>query len=153
MLNKIQTLALFPCFLTLIACSNNGIDSSSTESVSDSHEQDSSIESISKGISDNLYMIKKDLPITVDDVTTLESIDSDGLSVIYGYRLKLSGLNDGEKSKFEADMKNENTKNACNNPDMSKFLELGVSYIYNYHDLDNVRINGFEVTKEICDNL
>jgi|26BtaG_2_1085354.scaffolds.fasta_scaffold03912_4 hypothetical protein len=153
MLNKIQALAVIPSFLTLIACSDNGIDSSNTEHVADSYEQDSYIESISKGISDNLYMIKKDLPITIDDVTTLESIDSDELSVIYDYRLKVSGLNDSEKSKLESDIKNENTKSACNNPDMSKFLELGVSYIYNYHDLDNIRINGFEVTKDICDNL
>ena len=91
--------------------------------------------------------------MVVDDVTTLESIDSDGLTVTYDYTVKVSGIDDSERSKLESEIKTANTRNVCENPETSEFLDMGVRYIYNYQDLDDISIRGFEVTKDICDNL
>ena len=153
--NKLQNIGMILIFLTITACSDNAPPPSDPEDFTNSLNQESlsDIENISERLSESLDVVRKDLPIAVDDVTTLEGIDSDELTVIYNYRIKVSGLDPSEKSKFESDIQNVNTRNICNNPKTSKFLEMGVSYNYNYQDLDNISIRGFEVTKDICDNL
>lgn len=155
MINKLQNIALVSVFLTVTACSDDAPPQSDPEDFTYSLNQESlsDIDNVSEKLSESLDIVRKDLPIPVDDVTTLEGIDSDGLTVIYNYRIKVSGLDPSEKSKFESDIQNVNTKNICNNPKTSKFLEMGVSYIYKYQDLDNISIRGFEVTKDICESL
>ena len=140
--------------LILIKVLGGAIGGSVAESYLNSNKQDmdnqaQAIEILSESISD----IKKDLPITVDEITTLEKIDLIGLNIIYEYKLELVGLSTNERETIGFEVKNENTKVACENTDVVKALKMGVSYQYNYRDLDGLEVPGFKVTQDICNNF
>lgn len=119
------------------------------ESYMKSNNEDRIIEALTNNIGD----IRAQLPIVVDEVTTLEKVDLEGLNIIYEYKIELSGFNTNEISVFSFNLKNENTEMACANPDLTEILEAGIKYQYNYYDLDSNRIPGFEVSKAICNNF
>lgn len=142
--------------LILIKVLGGAIGGSVAESYLDSNKQDRDMDNQAQAIeilSESISDIKKDLPITVDEITTLEKIDLIGLNIIYEYKLKLVGLSTNERETIGFEMKNENTKVACENTDIVKALKIGVSYQYNYHDLDGLEVPGFKVTQDICNNF
>ena len=119
------------------------------ESYMKSNKEDRIIEVLAEKIGD----IRAQLPMKVDEITILEQVDLEGLNIIYEYKIELSGLNPSEISAFSFNVKNENTNTSCNNPELTEILGAGIKYHYNYYDLDNNRIPGFEVSKAICDTF
>ena len=122
-------------------------------SVAESYMESNNEDRVIQILADNIGDMRAQLPIVVDEITILEKVDLEGLNIIYEYKIELSDLNPSEISTFSFNLKNENTKMACNNPDLHEILEAGIKYHYNYYDLDNNRIPGFEVSKAICANF
>ena len=125
------------------------LGSSAAESYIESNNENRVIQILSDEIGD----IKAQLPMVVDEITTLEKVDLDGLYIIYKYKVDLSGYDTSEINIIGFNIKNENTNKACNKPDIPEALNAGVEYHFTYHDLDNNQISSFEITKAICNNF
>lgn len=122
-------------------------------SVAESYVKSKNEEHVSQILSDSLNDIRSQLPIAVDEITTLENVDLDGLTYIYEYKVDLSDFDTNQIDFIRSNIKNENTNIGCGNPDIVKVLDEGVEYRYLYHDLGNNYITSFDITKSICDNF
>jgi hypothetical protein len=72
------------------------------------------------------------LPMRVDDVTTVTSITADGLTVVYNVRLDLDAANlpAGARARLEANAR----ANACARQDMRQTMGMGGAYAYVWSD-------------------
>ena len=153
--NKLKALAVILAFLTLTACSNNTANSPQDEVAASSSEgiADSNHDSDIQKMDNNVDALKKDLPIAVDEVTTLEKVDFDGSTVTFSYRLKVSDYSESERQEIETVMRSEHTKVVCAAEDVIEGINMGFDYKYSYYDLDDIKVASFNVTKDTCDNL
>lgn len=130
---------------------------------SNANEHENSIQAIHKStnerersiqaIYENTEALKKDLPMKIDDVTTLEEVDFDGTTISYRSKVEISGLSDSEKQRLESAVIDGNGKIACETPDIVENLDMGIAYHYDQYDLDDIKIGSYTITKEFCDNL
>ena len=91
-------------------------------SVAESYMESNNEDRVIQILADNIGDMRAQLPIVVDEITILEKVDLEGLNIIYEYKIELSNLNPSEISTFSFNLKNENTKMACNNPDLHEIL-------------------------------
>lgn len=122
-------------------------------SVAESYMESNNEDRVIQILSDNIDDIRAQLPMVVDEITTLEQVDLDGTQIIYKYKVDLSGFDTSQISTIGSNIKNENINEGCNKPDISDVLDAGVKYHYSYYDLDNNQISSFEITRAICDNF
>ena len=101
----------------------------------------------------NLDEIRSKLPMVLDEHTTWEEVDFDGSAMIYSYTVKVPSLNDSDKSVLISEIRNNNTKPVCENPEVAKIINKGIDYRYIYNDLDGGNIGSFVVSREICNTL
>lgn len=105
------------------------------------------------GVYESVDTARNELPLDVDEYTTWEEINFDGSTVAYTYTVSLPGLDDSNKDAVLSEVRNNNTKPICENPEISKVLNNGIEYRYIYNDLNKNSIGSFVVTREICNNL
>ena len=101
----------------------------------------------------NLDEIRSNLPMVLDEYTTWEEVDFDGSAMLYSYTIKVSGLDDRDKSALITEIRNTNTKPVCENPESAKLINTGIDYHYIYNDLNGSNIGSFVVSREICNSL
>ena len=92
--------------------------------------------------------IRKQAPIQIDEITTLQSAHSVGKTLIYNYRLSLrkSDINDN----FVAEMRKSLKHNVCQNKGMRITLNIGGEFTYIYLSLDGLLIGEIKITSSDC---
>jgi hypothetical protein len=92
--------------------------------------------------------IRKQAPIQIDEITTLQSAHSVGKTLIYNHRLSLrkSDINDN----FVAEMRKSLKHNVCQNKGMRITLNIGGEFTYIYLSLDGLLIGEIKITSSDC---
>ena len=91
---------------------------------------------------------RKQLPMRIDEITTLQSVLSAGKALIYNYRMSLK-KSDLDTNKFIAEMKKTSVHNVCQQKQMKSILNLGGVYKYVYMGADGLIIG--EITIALAD--
>ncbi|HEV7661345.1 MAG TPA: hypothetical protein VGO55_16010 [Allosphingosinicella sp.] len=83
------------------------------------------------------------MPMRVDDATTLTSIVADGPTVIYNVRVNANAADvpDAGKAQIEAAAR----ANACSRPDMRQTMSMGGAYAYSFSDRAGQPIMQFRI--------
>jgi len=76
--------------------------------------------------------LRKQLPVKVDEKTTLLAVVAAGRTLKYSYRMSYRKAE--LPAKWVVRQKRMLTGNACAHPGMRKMMELGVTYSYLYTD-------------------
>lgn len=92
--------------------------------------------------------LRSQLPIRVDDSTTLESVMSAGTTLVYQYRVDFSETD--VDTTWHQNMKKMLARNVCNQSDMRYTLDNGARYQYIYFGNDGIMIADFVVTGSDC---
>ena len=92
--------------------------------------------------------LRSQLPIRIDDATTLERVMSAGTTLVYQYRIDFSESDVG--TTWHQSMKNMLATNVCKHSVMRNALDNGARYQYTYFGTDGVMIADFVVTGLDC---
>lgn len=92
--------------------------------------------------------LRAQLPMRIDDLTTLERVMSAGTTLIYQYRVDFTE-SDVDTAWYQS-MKNMLATNVCKQSDMRYALGSGARYQYSYIGNDGVMIADFVVTEVDC---
>lgn len=92
--------------------------------------------------------LRSQLPIRIDDSTTLERVMSAGATLIYQYRVDFSESD--VDTTWHQRMKNMLATNVCKQSDMKYALDNGARYQYTYFGNDGFMIADFVVTGLDC---
>jgi hypothetical protein len=92
---------------------------------------------------------RKQLPVKVDEYTTLQNVFSAGATLIYHYILSANS-SDIEKQSFTSEMTGKLNGNVCGNNEMSKVIKAGGSYVYQYVSQDGVSVAEIKFDKQSC---
>ncbi|WCL55758.1 hypothetical protein [Gimibacter soli] len=93
--------------------------------------------------------LRKQLPMKVDDQTTLQSVVSAGNSFVYHYTVSVNG-SDVDLPTFSATMQKQLTAYVCESPTMAPSVKKGVEYIYIHMSADAVRLSEVAIDKADC---
>lgn len=104
---------------------------------------------IEKAVEMAAVEIRKQLPIQIDEITTLQTVMSAGKTLIYTYRLSR------KKSDMDIDYfianKRENLKsNVCQQKGMKSILDKGGNFTYSYLSSDGLYIGEITITLSDC---
>jgi hypothetical protein len=92
--------------------------------------------------------LRGQLPMRIDDLTTLERVMSASTTLIYQYRVDLN--ESGLDTPWHLSMKNMLATNVCRQSDMRFALTNGARFQYTYFRNDGVMIADFVVTGSDC---
>jgi hypothetical protein len=92
--------------------------------------------------------LREQLPMRIDDLTTLERVMSAGSALIYQYRVDFTERD--IDNSWHAKMKSMLAANVCRQSDMRVALKDGASYQYTYIGNDGFMIAEFVVTGSDC---
>ena len=92
--------------------------------------------------------MRKQLPMRIDEVTTLQSVLSMGKSLIYNYRIEL--IKDDINNNFLQKQTGLLRQNVCGQKAMAKVIKLGRSYRYLYMSKDGLSLGSIEISKKSC---
>ena len=93
--------------------------------------------------------IRKQLPMRIDEITTLQSVLSAGKALIYNYRMSLK-KSDLDTNEFIAKMTENLAHNVCQQKQMRNILNLGGNYKYVYMGADGLLIGDITITLADC---
>jgi hypothetical protein len=91
---------------------------------------------------------RKQLPVKVDENTTLLTVGSAGRTLIYSYRVNAHKKN--LPSDWQRRQNSHMENNLCNHPKMRTMLKRGASYSYQYVDVVGELIAYFTVANSNC---
>jgi len=89
------------------------------------------------------------LPKTLDDHTELVDIRADGRAVVYVHRLTFEA-NPSKADEFLAGIRAKMLRLACNNKSMSKAVNQGVVFRYQYADMVGFNVGSFDIGGNDC---
>jgi hypothetical protein len=92
---------------------------------------------------------QQQLPIKVDDATTLQNVLSAGATLIYHYRLDFS-KSDIDVNDFHNKMSQNLKANVCQNKNMKYIIDYGGSYNYVYLGKDGIVIDDILMNSKSC---
>ena len=92
--------------------------------------------------------IRKQLPMKIDEQTTIWAVAAAGRMAIYSYRLDVKKEN--IPLSWYRQQKTLLTNNVCSHPLMRKMVKLGASYSYLYSDSDGKYITDIVVRNSDC---
>ena len=93
--------------------------------------------------------VRKQLPIQIDEITTLQTVFSAGKTGIYQYRLSLI-RGDIDVDYFIAKMRENLRNNVCQQKQMKYILDEGGDYKYVYMSSDGLLIGEITITPSDC---
>ena len=104
---------------------------------------------IEKAVEMAAVELRKQLPIQIDEITTLQTVISVGKTLIYQYRLSR------KKSDIDIDYFIENKRenlssNVCQQNGMKSILDKGGKFTYSYLSSDGLYIGEIKVTLSDC---
>jgi hypothetical protein len=89
------------------------------------------------------------LPKTLDDHTELVDIRADGRAVVYVHRLTFEA-NPSKADEFLAGIRANMLRLACSNKSMSKAVNQGVVFRYQYADMVGFNVGSFDIGGNDC---
>lgn len=125
----------------------NRKDGNSTSDNSKLNLSDIDIENI---ILDTFKDYNKQLPKMIDKETRLDSTICNGKQLIYMVTLVDISAKDIDITKFKEYAKTKISRSQCSNKDMVNLLNIGVNYVYSYHDKDGYHIDSIPFSKIDC---
>lgn len=93
--------------------------------------------------------LRKQLPIQIDEITTLQTVVSAGKTLIYHHRLSLK-KSDVDIDYFIAKMRENLKNNVCQQKQMKSILDKGGNYAYSYLSADGLFIGEITITSSDC---
>jgi hypothetical protein len=93
--------------------------------------------------------IRKQLPMKVDKITTLQNVISAGNTLQYHYIMDVD-VKTLDKNVFKINMRKSLLHNICNQKDMVFTMNLGGNYLYLYKDKNGLYIDDFKFRKNSC---
>ncbi len=93
--------------------------------------------------------IRRQLPMKVDEATTLQNVVSVGTNLTYHYIIS-QNLSDIDIENFKDNMNTHLKHNICDNEVMSKSIKAGAIYLYQYVSQDGLSIAGMKLDKKAC---
>ena len=93
--------------------------------------------------------MRPQLPMKVDEITTLQSVMSSGRLLIYNYTIELKKA-EIDHAAFMSQMKNNLRTNVCEQKSMAEAIKYGGEYMYSYIGADGIRIGEFKIGKREC---
>lgn len=93
--------------------------------------------------------LRKQLPMKMDKITTLQSVVSSGSLLIYNYTINLreSGI---DHTTFISRMKDNLKTNVCEQKEMAETIKYGGRYMYSYMGVDGIVIGSIKIGKKEC---
>jgi hypothetical protein len=92
--------------------------------------------------------LRKQLPMKVDEFTTLVTVATAGRTAIYSYRIDIS---ESElPTGWREDQISQLKYNLCNHPLMRKMMKQGADYSYQYVDIGGKHILYFKIDEAKC---
>jgi hypothetical protein len=89
------------------------------------------------------------LPKALDDHTELVDIRADGRAVVYVHRLTFEA-NPSKANEFLAGIRANTLRLACSNKSMSKAINQGVVFRYQYADMVGFNVGSFDIGGKDC---
>ena len=89
------------------------------------------------------------LPKALDDQTELVDIRADGRAVVYVHRLTFEA-NPSKAGEFLAGVRANTLRLACSNKSMSKAINQGVVFRYQYADMVGFNVGSFDIGGKDC---
>jgi hypothetical protein len=93
--------------------------------------------------------LRKQLPIELDEMTTLQTALSAGSSLIYIYRIH-QDIGEIDVRSVSSEMQQKLFKNVCGEKILRKNMSIGAKYIYRYFSRDGIQFAIFDFDKNIC---
>lgn len=93
--------------------------------------------------------LRKQLPMKVDEYTTLQNALSSGKTLVYHYVIAADAI-DVDNQSFRTEVNEILNKNVCGSEGMLKVIRAGGSYVYQYVSQDGASIAQFRFDKETC---
>jgi len=87
------------------------------------------------------------LPKALDDHTELVDIRADGRAVVYVHRLTFEA-NPSKADEFLAGIRANTLRLACGNKSMSKAINQGVVFRYQYADMVGFNVGSFDIRRQ-----
>jgi hypothetical protein len=94
-------------------------------------------------------LMSKQLPVRIDDVTTVQSVVSVDKTIIYRYSVALN-FNDIDRDAMMKKVRTTTTHNVCNQEKMVSAMKYGGSYRYIYVAEDGRMIGDIKLTAADC---
>jgi len=93
--------------------------------------------------------LQQQLPMRIDEVTTLYNVASADELLIYNYRMDIK-KSEIDYTDFMSKMKTQLRTNVCGQKDMAYVIKNGGKYMYVYIGSDGISIGDFKIGKKEC---
>jgi hypothetical protein len=93
--------------------------------------------------------LRKQLPLKVDEITTMQNVVSVGKNLTYFYTMDRK-KSDPSLSQFIRKMTPNIIKNVCGQKDMALSIKYGGSFTYSYMGSDGLSIGSIKISKKEC---
>jgi hypothetical protein len=133
----------------VIAVAFAGIGKYVGRKAADSYFDDKSSASIERAQEVAAKELRKQLPLKVDSVTTLQSVLSFKKTIIYSYIIDID-FDQIDSSDFIREVSKHVIYNACSTKEMKEMIYLGGSYRYSYMSKDGFKIGELSVERKDC---
>lgn len=114
-----------------------------------SHERSNDGNLIDKIQAEAAANLRKQLPLQVDELTTLQTVLSAGPMLMYSYLLGMTYA-DIDHDFFSGEMPKILLFNVCGSPEMVNTMALGAVYKYTYLSRDGRLVGTFSIAKNDC---
>ena len=104
---------------------------------------------VERAVKHAVHELRNQLPMQVDEATTLLRVASAGKALIYHYRLS-SAKRDMDLTHFHAIMASDLISNVCQHEDMRYMMEMGANYRYVYMSADGLLIDEITIRASDC---
>jgi hypothetical protein len=104
---------------------------------------------IEKAQQEAAAQINKNLPMQVDELTTLEAVSSEGSALVYNYKVDVK-KDETDLDVFTAEVKKNLMATMCGKEPFSKLYSAGASYVYNYTDTAGDALTEITIDADTC---
>ena len=115
----------------------------------DSYFDDKSSAAIERAQEVAAKELRKQLPMKVDSVTTLQSVLSFKKTIIYSYIIDID-FDQIDSSDFISKVSKRVIHNVCSTREMKQMIYLGGSYRYSYMSKDGFKLGELSVERKHC---
>ena len=138
--------AVFGVMLILVA---SGVGELAGRSAVQKFSDDVNLGAIEKAQEIAAAELRKQLPIELDEMTTLQAALSAGPALIYIYRVH-QDIGEIDVKSFSSKMQQKLFKNVCGEGILRKNMSIGAKYIYQYSSEDGIQFAHFDFDKRVC---
>ncbi|WP_085905600.1 type II secretion system pilot lipoprotein GspS-beta [Kiloniella majae] len=104
---------------------------------------------IEKAQQEAAAQINKNLPMQVDELTTLEAVSSEGAALVYNYKVDVK-KDETDLDVFTSEVKKNLMATMCGKEPFSKLYSAGASYIYLYSDTSGDELTEITIDADTC---